>query len=191
MGRFEPREGFVLQAYRFALDPNATIENKLWSHCGAARAAFNWAVSWVRASWDQRVAEGTYRIVESDLTPWRPWSLPALRREFNRIRHTDPRFSGWWTENSKEAYNTGLAAAAAAFDNYAGSKTGQRQSHRKGAPRRKSRRRAQPSCRFTTGSIRVEPDRRPVTLPRLGAIRTHESTRKLERRFAGRLHSGA
>ncbi len=32
--------------------------------------------------------------------------------------------------------------------------------------------------------MRVEPDRRHVTLPRLGTIRTHESTRKLERRVA-------
>ncbi|MED5812224.1 RNA-guided endonuclease TnpB family protein [Mycolicibacterium sp. 050232] len=36
--------------------------------------------------------------------------------------------------------------------------------------------------RFTTGVIRVEADRRHVTLPRLGAVRTHESTRKLARR---------
>lgn len=40
------------------------------------------------------------------------------------------------------------------------------------------------ACRFTTGTIRVESDRRHVTLPRLGTIRTHESTRKLERRIA-------
>ncbi|MDV3307161.1 transposase, partial [Mycobacterium avium subsp. hominissuis] len=37
--------------------------------------------------------------------------------------------------------------------------------------------------RFTTGTIRIEADRRHVTLPRLGAIRTHESTRKLARRI--------
>jgi putative transposase len=40
-----------------------------------------------------------------------------------------------------------------------------------------------PSCRFSTGTIRVENDRRHVTLPRLGTIRTHESTRKLHRRL--------
>jgi putative transposase len=37
--------------------------------------------------------------------------------------------------------------------------------------------------RFTTGTIRVEADRHHVTLPRLGRIRTHESTRKLARRL--------
>jgi putative transposase len=40
-----------------------------------------------------------------------------------------------------------------------------------------------PTCRFTTGAIRVEPDRHHVTLPRLGRLRTHESTRKLARRL--------
>ena len=54
-----------------------------------------------------------------------------------------------------------------------------------GMPRRKSKHKARLACRFTTGTIRVEPDRRHVTLPRLGTIRTHESTRKLERRIAG------
>ena len=39
------------------------------------------------------------------------------------------------------------------------------------------------SVRFTTGAIRVEADRHHVTLPRLGTIRTHESTRKLARRL--------
>ncbi|MGP4090473.1 RNA-guided endonuclease TnpB family protein [Streptomyces sp. KR55] len=35
------------------------------------------------------------------------------------------------------------------------------------------------ACRFTTGPIRVEPDGRHVTLPRLGAIRTHELMAKV------------
>jgi putative transposase len=35
--------------------------------------------------------------------------------------------------------------------------------------------------RFTTGVIRVEADRKHVTLPRVGTLKTHESTRKLAR----------
>jgi putative transposase len=52
-----------------------------------------------------------------------------------------------------------------------------------GFPRRKRKGRARDACRFTTGAIRVEPDRHHVTLPRLGRLRTHESTRKLARRL--------
>lgn len=182
MKKFEPRPGCVVQAFRFALDPNASQQQALRSHCGAARAAYNWAVSWVSASWWQRRAEESYGVSGQHLTPWRPWSLPALRKEFNQVKKTDPRLCRWWQENSKEAYNTGLAAAAAAFDNYAKSKRGQRKGQRMGVPRRKSKHRARMSCRFTTGTIGVEADRRHITLPRLGTIRTHESTRKLERR---------
>lgn len=183
MKKFQARPGFVVQAYRFALDPNAEGEHRLRSHCGAARAACNWAVTWVSASWWQRKAEESYGVPEEGLTPWRPWSLPALRRAFNDAKKTDSRFASWWEENSKEAYNTGLSNAAAAFDNYSKSRRGVRKGKRVGMPRRKSKHRARLACRFTTGTIRVEADRRHVTLPRLGMIRTHESTRKLERRI--------
>lgn len=179
MKRFRPQSGFVVQAFRFALDPNAAQETALRSHCGGARAAYNWAVGWVSASWWQRRAEETYGIGEGELTQWRPWSLPALRKEFNAVKRTDPRFAGWWEDNSKETYSTGLANAAAAFDNYATSKQGKRRGKKVGMPRFKSKRKARLSCRFTTGTIRVEPGGRHVTLPRLGTIRVHEPTAKL------------
>ncbi|CAL9416280.1 IS607 family transposase ISBlo12 [Streptomyces sp. enrichment culture] len=183
MKKFRPQPGFVVQAYRFALDPNAFQEAALRSHCGAARAAYNWAVGWVTASWWQRKAEESYGVPADSLTGWRPWSLPALRKAFNEAKHTDPRFAGWWQENSKEAYSTGLANAAAAFDNYAKSKQGKRRGKRMGAPRFKSKRKARPACRFTTGTIRVDGDGRHVTLPRLGTIRTHEPTAGLHARI--------
>ncbi|MFG2949635.1 IS607 family element RNA-guided endonuclease TnpB [Streptomyces adustus] len=176
MKKFRPQPGFVVQAYRYALDPNAVQEAALRSHCGAARAAYNWAVAWVEASWWQRRAEESYGIGGAGLTQWRPWSLPSLRKAFNAAKHTDPRFAAWWEDNSKEAYSTGLANASAAFDNYAKSKNGKRRGRRMGAPRFKPKRKARLACRFTTGTIRVDADGRHVTLPRLGTIRTHEPT---------------
>ncbi|WP_255949932.1 IS607 family element RNA-guided endonuclease TnpB [Streptomyces odontomachi] len=186
MKRFKPQPGFVVQAFRFALDPNAGQEAALRSHCGAARAAYNWAVGWVTGSWWQRAAEETYGIPQAQLTAWRPWSLPALRKAFNEAKRTDPRFAAWWEDNSKEAYNTGLANASAAFDNYAKSQQGKRRGKRMGAPRFKSKRKARLACRFTTGAIRVEGDGRHVTLPRLGTLRTHEPAVKL----LGRVQAG-
>ncbi|MEU6652859.1 IS607 family element RNA-guided endonuclease TnpB [Streptomyces sp. NPDC046900] len=185
MKKFRPQPGFVVQGYRFALDANANAsqERALRSHCGAARAAYNWAVSWVTASWRQRKAEETYGVSADDVTPWRSWSLPVLRKAFNQAKHTDPRFTSWWQENSKEAYNTGLANASAAFDNYAKSKRGARQGARVGMPRRKSKRVARLACRFTTGTIRIEADGRHVTLPRLGRIRLHEKAGELRERI--------
>jgi putative transposase len=181
---FVPRAGFVVQAYRFALDPSPAQREALASHCGAARAAFNWAVARVRANWFQRSAEASYGIPDEGLTPWVEWSLPGLRRAFNQAKRADPRFARWWEENSKEAYSSGLANANAAFGNFVKSKRGERKGRRVGLPRFKRKGRTTQSCRFTTGTIRVEPDRRHVTLPRLGTIKTYESTRKLERRVA-------
>jgi putative transposase len=60
---------------------------------------------------------------------------------------------------------------------------GRRAGARMGFPRRKRKGRSRDACRFTTGAVRVEPDRYHVVLPRLGRIRTHESTRKLARRL--------
>lgn len=170
--KFRPQPGFQVQAFRFAPDPNASQEAAPRSHCGAARVACDWAVGWVTASWWQRRAEESCKVAEASLTEWRPWSLPALRKAFNAARHTDPGFAGWWEANSKEAYNTGLANAAAAFDNYAKPKNGKRRDKRMGTPRFKPKRKARLSCRFTTGAIRVDDGGRHVTLPRPGTIRT-------------------
>jgi transposase len=160
----------VHQAYRFALDPTPRQQGALASHCGAARRAFNWGLGLVKQRLDQRTAGEQVEV---------PWTLPALRREWNCAKY---QVAPWWRENSKEAYNSGLDALARALKNWADSKQGRRAGRRVGFPRRKTKHRTRPTCRFTTGAIRVEPDRHHVTLPKIGRIRTHESTRKLARR---------
>ncbi len=180
MTKFQPRPGFVMQAYKYALDPTPRQERDLARHCGAARKAYNWAVTRINANWAQRKAEQSYGIPDDRATEWVNWSLPALRKAWNQVK---TEVAPWWRECSKEAYNTGLANANAAFANYTASKNGTRAGGRVGRPHRKRKGDAAPSCRFTTGTIRVEPDRHHVTLPRLGLIRTHESTRKLGRRI--------
>ncbi|WP_405936048.1 IS607 family element RNA-guided endonuclease TnpB [Streptomyces sp. NBC_00726] len=183
MKKFAPQPGFTASAHRLALDPNAATVTRLHSHAGAARAAYNWAIARVTAAWRQRQVEASYGIAEDDPTPWRSWSLPSLRKAFNEAKRTDPRFAGWWEENSKEAYNTGLANASAAFDAYAKSKRGKRKGARVGVPRFKSKRKARLACRFTTGAIRIEADGRHVTLPRVGTIRLHEPRPDLRARI--------
>ncbi|WP_066942282.1 IS607 family element RNA-guided endonuclease TnpB [Microtetraspora fusca] len=167
----------VVQAYRYALDPAPSQVEALASHCGAARFAFNWGLGLVKAALDQRAAEQSYGI-PSELLTEAPWNLYALRRAWNTAKG---QVAPWWAENSKEAYNTGLDGLARALKNWAASCKGKRAGKPIGFPRFKSKHRAALSCRFTTGTIRLEADRRHVTLPRLGTIRTAESTRKLAR----------
>ncbi|MEU6207419.1 IS607 family element RNA-guided endonuclease TnpB [Micromonospora musae] len=77
----------------------------------------------------------------------------------------------------------GLDALARGLKAWADSRSGKRAGRSVGFPRFKSRRRGTPSIRFTTGTIRVEPNRRHVVLPRLGRLKLHESARKLARRL--------
>lgn len=170
----------TVQAYRFALDLTASQQRQVLAHAGAARVAHNWALARVKAVMGQRAAERTYGVVEELLTPALGWSLPALRKAWNQAKSD---VAPWWSEVSKEAFNTGLDALARGLKNWAGSRRGERAGRRVGFPRFKSRRRTTPSVRFTTGAIRVEPDRMHVVLPRLGRLKLHESARKLARRL--------
>lgn len=186
MARFEIPSGWTVQAYQFALDPTPAQERALNSHSGARLFAFNTMLAAVKANLDQRAAERTYGIGEADLTPCLGWSMPSLRREWNRRKHTVAvRDDGtsWWAENSKEAYASGCQCLADALGNWASSREGTRKGPRMGFPRFKSKRTAARKCTFTTGTIRVEPSRKHVTLPRVGRIKTHECTRKLARRL--------
>jgi putative transposase len=168
----------VTQAYRFALDPTPAQEQALRSHAGAARFAFNWGLALVKANLDQRAAERSYGIPDELLTPALAWNLYSLRRAWNTAKH---QVAPWWRECSKEAFNTGLANLVTALKNWWASRNGTRKGKAMGFPRFKTRHRSRLAVRFTTGTLRLEPDRRHVTLPRLGTIKTCESTRKLAR----------
>jgi putative transposase len=161
----------VTQGYQFALDPTPRKQGSLASHTGAALFAYNWGLELVTSRLDQRAAGQDVQV---------PWTLAELRREWNRTKHE---VAPWWAENSKEAYNSGLDALARALKNWSDSRNGHRKGRPVGFPRRKRKRRARVACRFTTGQIKVLPDRKHVQLPRVGVVKTHESTRKLARRL--------
>lgn len=161
----------MIRAYLFALDPTDAQILAMGSHCGAARVAYNWCLAQVRANWAQRAAEQTYGLTGDQLTPWINASAYSLRKAWNAAKDA---VAPWWAENSKEAYATGCANLAAALGN--------RTAGRARMPRFKSKHRARLTCRFTTGRFGLGADRRHIRLPVIGAIRTHESTRKLARK---------
>jgi putative transposase len=146
------RTATAMQAYRFALDPTPGQVRDLERHAGAARFTFNWALARVKANLDQRAAERSYGLDGDDLTPTLGWNLPALRRAWNT---TKSEVAPWWSECSKESFNTGLDGVARALKNFSDSRSGKRPGRKVGFPRFKARRRATPSVRFTTGTIRA------------------------------------
>lgn len=160
----------MIGAYLFALDPTVEQEQQFRSHCGAQRYAYNWALAQVTANWNQRRAEESYGIPEADRTPWINTSAYGLRKAWNQAKGE---VAPWWAENSKEAYASGCANLSTALGN--------RREGRARMPRFKSKR-ARQSCRFTTGAFGLGRDRRHIRLPRIGEVRTHESTRKLARK---------
>jgi putative transposase len=172
----------VIQAFRFELDPSSRVADAMLSHTGASRFAFNWGLGLVteRLALRERIRAACYQELLSDeetevlvKTVVVPWTLAALRKEWNRVKGEA---APWWSENSKEAYNSGLDALARALEGFFKAKSGER-AGTMGFPRRKKKW-AKKSCRFTTGSIKVV-NHHHVQLPRLGIIRTKESTDKL------------
>jgi putative transposase len=173
--------GKILRAYRFALEPTDDQVQMLRSHCGAQRFAYNWALKTVRANWQQRAAERTYGLADSELTPAVDVTAYGLRRAFNAVKDE---IAPWWRENSKESYASGTANLSRALQNWARARGATRRGRRHGFPAFKTAR-SPLACTFTTGAIGlVSHDRRHVKLPRLGSMRTSESTRKLARRIA-------
>ena len=161
----------VLQAYRFALDPSPRAARALASHVGARRFAFNWGLALVKERLDARQEEATVPV---------PWSLAALRKEWNAAKDA---VAPWWRENSKEAYSAGLDGLARALQAFSSSKHGRRKGRRVGFPRFRKRGRGRESVRFTTGAIRVD-DKSHVVLPRIGRVRMQEPTTALLDRVA-------
>jgi putative transposase len=160
----------VCQAYRFALAPTPSQERKLASHAGAARFAYNFGLRLVRERLDRRGAGEEVEV---------PWTLPALRREWNVRKR---RIAPWWAQNSKEAASSGLADLAAGLRAFSDSRRGRRAGQRVGFPRFKRRGRCRESFRYSTGRFGVS-GRTRVRLPRIGHVRTHEPTSKLQRRL--------
>jgi putative transposase len=150
----------VTQAYRFTLDPTPAQERMLRSHAGASRFAWNWALA---KCTERYQAEGRW------------YSGAELHRMWNAAKKSDPALA-WWGENSKCAYQESFRDLDRALKDFIKSKKGKRL----GFPKFKKRGRCRDSFRFGAGVMRC--GRGTVTLPRLGTVKTHESTRKLARR---------
>ncbi len=179
MAKFEVPEGWTVQAFTFTLDPTPDQARAAARHFGARRKAFNWTVATLKADIAAWHATG----VETE----KP-SLPVLRKRWNQAKDAvcvnAETGQPWWQECSKEAYADGVAGAVDAYWNWQQSRAGARAGRRVGFPRFKRKGRDADRVSFTTGAMRVEPDRRHVTLPVIGTVRTHENTRRIERLIA-------
>jgi putative transposase len=176
MARFEVPDGWCVQAFRFTLDPTEDQARMLARHFGARRKAYNWTVAALKADIEAWRATGAQTSKPS---------LGGLRKRWNAVKDevcvNTETGAPWWCECSKEAYADGIAGAVDAYWNWQSSRAGKRAGKRVGFPRFKKKGHDADRVCFTTGAMRVEPDRRHVTLPVIGTVRVHENTRRVER----------
>jgi putative transposase len=177
--RFEIPDGWSVQAFCFALDPTPAQAACLRRHFGGRRYARNWAVRTLKDDLDRYHATGQ----ETE----KP-SLAGLRKRWNQVKDAEcidaQTGEPWWPHISKEAFADGIKGAVDGYWAWQASRAGTRAGKRAGFPRFARKGRDRDRVTFTTGAIRVEPDRRHVTLPRIGTVRVHENTRRLQRLIA-------
>lgn len=144
---------WVIQAFRFELDPNATQRRALAQHVGAVRFAYNWGLERVFKA----LEEGRKLPTSIDLhKAWNKWK-----------RENAP----WWQEVSK-------CAPQEAFRDLERAVKGWR-AGRARKPRFKRKKLTPDNGARLTGAIRVHPQH--IQLPRVGQVRSKEPTDKLLR----------
>ena len=171
----------IVRAYKFALKPTTSQEQKLRQHIGASRFVYNFQLALWHQTLDIRSKEKQRGVSEDELTPF-PFSFHRFSIQ-NQWNATKDERAPWNREVSKGAYEDGCRRVSIALTNWYKSKTGECKGRKVGLPRFHKRGRHD-SCTFYNNPIRVNPDRYSVTLPRLGVIKTYENTRKLQRKIA-------
>jgi putative transposase len=172
--RFEIPDGWGARGFRFEVEPTTPEQwSRIAQQFGGRRYAYNWALAQVKANLDARTADPAVVPLA--------WNFYELRRAWNQAKH---QVAPWWRACSKEAYASGIADLVAALRNWSESKHGRRAGPQVGFPRFKARHRDRGRVRFTTGAMRLEPDRRHLVLPVIGRLRSKENTRRLQRLVA-------
>jgi len=173
-----PPDGHIIQAFTFALDPTPEQATQIARFFGARRKAFNWTLAVITAEL------GRYRETgESSDAP----SFYSLRKRWNAEKDSvcvTETGEIWWSEISKEVFADGVRGATDAYWRWQKSRAETIKGRRVGFPRFKKRGKDRDRFSFSAGPMRLEADRRHLTLPVLGTIRTHENTRRIERLLA-------
>jgi putative transposase len=157
----------IKQAYRFAVCLTPEQENTALRLTGASRFWFNQGLALVKERLGQRAAgDESVRV---------PWSYMALQSEIKAKQRRE--LAPWQADLSCGTYMTGFEALGAALQNF--SRARKKSSGPKvGFPRFKAKGRCRESV-YSQGARLL--DRRHLHFPGVGALRSQENMKKLDR----------
>ncbi|MFJ6185271.1 RNA-guided endonuclease TnpB family protein [Streptomyces sp. NPDC092295] len=175
----------VQQAYKYALDPTPRQERAFLSHAGGARFAYNWGIARTADALDAYAAEKAAGVGEPatripghfDLC--KAWTVWKDTTEWtDRATGTTTVGVAWVADNYSGTYQAALRDAAEAWKRFfKARKSGAR---RVGRPRFKRKGRVRDSFQLHGGGLQIV-DGKHIRLPRIGTVKTFESTRKIGR----------
>lgn len=178
----------IQQAFVFALDATPRQQRAFASHAGGARFAYNWGIQKISEALDAREAEKAAGQTPATKVPghfdlcrmWTEWKNTAqwVDRETGEVTVGVP----WVSRNFVGTYQAALRDAAVAWKRFFDSRAGRLAGRRVGRPRFKKKGRSRESFQVHGAQLRVV-DAHHVQLPKIGVVKTHESTRKLLRRI--------
>jgi putative transposase len=168
---FEVPDGWVARGFVFEVETTSPEQpGQVAQAFGARRYAYNWALGQVRANLDARTADPT--------VPPLAWNFYELRKAWNQAKYE---VAPWWRCTSKEAYASGIADLVTGLHQLVGCQGRPPQGRAGRIPALQGPPSGRGRVRFTTGAMRLEPDRRHLTVPVIGKLRSKENTRRLER----------
>lgn len=193
-------EPVVLRAYRFCLDPTPEQEHLFAGSAGAARWAFNHALA-VKVAAHEEWREQVAKLVadgmpEADARQAVKVPIPRkqdIAKAWNATKGDDRTgvdgITPWFHRYSTYAFQSAFIDADNAWKSWIESFQGRRAGRRVGYPRFKKKGRCRDSFRIhhdvTRPTIRPGHNKiesyRWLVIPRAGAVRLHESTKRLVR----------
>ena len=123
----------IVRAYKFALKPTASQEQKLRQHTGATRFVYNRLISQWRDDIHARTEEKERGVPDDELTPF-TFKLSAYDM-INYWNRTKGECAPWWSEISKEIGNDAARRAHDSMKNWLDSRSGKRKGRRVDFPR--------------------------------------------------------
>ena len=154
----------MLEAVKVALDPSPVQGRRLLSHAGAARFAYNAGLVHVKEA-----------IGAGEKPEWHFFSIVNWWNASKNELAVDADGKPWWSENSKEAYCSGLRSLASALSNWSKSRKGDRKGRKVGFPKFKSKAGSVPRFAYTTGFKLIDGDPKALKLPRIGRVHCMEN----------------